>query len=240
MDTRALKPLIGALEGGYRYRSHDTFSFFFSALFSLWGLKADTDVPVDAQASTREAIEAYAALVERHPFDDVLGPVYMELASHGNRAQFAQFFTPMPVALMMAKMSLGSPARKDGGDLIRVIDPACGSGVMMLAAAQEVFYGQGADALLRYSLTGVDLDRTCAKMMATQFMANCSIHDVKIGEVVVYHGNSLFPDQMMNLLVHATAPGQIEGVPAMHPARLAAIADAANAPAAGQLSLFAA
>ena len=239
MDTRDLKPLISALDGGYRYGSHETFDFFLSSLFSHWGLKPESSVPEGAQASTREAVDAYADLVARHPFEDVLGPVYMELGSHGHRKCFAQFFSPWPVAQMLAKMTLGAPP-PDDGKLIRAIDPTCGSGVMMLALAHEVLYGHGPDALLRYSLTGIDLDRLCARVMATQLIANCATHKVQLGEIVVYHGNSLFPEQMMNLIVHATAPTRMDEVPALHPARLAAIAAATKTSPAGQLPLFAA
>lgn len=37
MDTKDLKPLISALENGYRYRNHEMLGFFLSATMSLSG-----------------------------------------------------------------------------------------------------------------------------------------------------------------------------------------------------------
>ena len=46
-----------------------------------------------------------AAKAVASPFMDVLGPLYMELGSRGARAQLGQYFTPWPIAEMMATIS---------------------------------------------------------------------------------------------------------------------------------------
>ena len=99
MDTKDLKPLISALENGYRYRNHEMLGFFLSATMSLWGLPEWQSVPEDVQPKIAEAIDAYADIVAAQPpFMDVLGPLYMELGSRGARAQLGQYFTPWPIA----------------------------------------------------------------------------------------------------------------------------------------------
>jgi type I restriction-modification system DNA methylase subunit len=72
---------------------------------------------------------------EQEGFSDVLGELYMML-NLGNHWR-GQYFTPYEVALMMAKMSGDNPAeeiKREG--YISVNDSACGSGVMLNAAAQ--------------------------------------------------------------------------------------------------------
>lgn len=228
MDTRDLTPLVSALDGRCQYGSHEMMRFFLSGLFSLWGLPEYEPIPDSAVARIQEAIGAYSAIVDRQPaFTDVLGPLYMELASRGSRSHMGQFFTPMNIAHAMAAMTVGEQP-PDDGRLISAVDPACGSGVMMLAFASQVLEQWGEAGLLRVSITGVDLDPICARLMAAQFIANCAAHDLYIGEFVVLCGNSLCPNKDMELIVHATAPNSSAAVtPALHPARLAAVASAA-------------
>jgi hypothetical protein len=226
MDTKTLKPLLDALDDGYRTSSHEMLRYFLSSTLSLFGLPEWQTVPDNVQPKIVKAIEAYAAIVKNQPpFMDVLGPLYMEMASHGSRQMLAQYFSPWPIASMMARMTAGDPP-PDDGDLIRACDPACGSGVMMLAFANQVMTDWGADSLKRLSLTGCDLDSYCSRMMAAQLIANCNIHNVQLGEILVLRGNSLFPDQDMETIVHATAPSVRDVLPARHPARLQALAAA--------------
>lgn len=86
-----MKPLISALDAGYRFRPHEMLGYFLSATMSLWGLPEWQPVPEDVQPQIVEAIETYADIVATQPpFMDVLGPLYMELGSRGARAQLGQ------------------------------------------------------------------------------------------------------------------------------------------------------
>lgn len=82
--------------------------------------------------------QALGALVQemedRRPFEDLLGPVYMELNSRGGRQLGGEYYTPQNVAHMMADLNLANELPEDGP--ITVHEPACGSGVMVLALAQ--------------------------------------------------------------------------------------------------------
>ena len=70
----------------------------------------------------------YVEAVERNPFEDVLGELFMRLDVHSVRA--GQFFTPAPVAEMMARMQFcreDFEAKVAEKGFISVIDPAVGA-----------------------------------------------------------------------------------------------------------------
>lgn len=127
-----------------------------------------------------------------HPWTDLLGAVYMELGSRGQQRWLGQLFTPPPVAACMAEQQLADLDDRlaNEGTLIRVLEPAAGSGVMLLALCQVVLKRHGRAALKRLSLTAVDLDPLCAAMTATQLLANAVLHG-PLGELRVDHGNAL-------------------------------------------------
>lgn len=187
-------------------------------------------LPDDAgRRAVSQVLECYGqALDDLPPFTDIWGPVYMEAASRGHKSCLGQFFTPQVVARAMAAMTgFGLAPPRESGRLLTTCDPASGSGVMMLSAAQEILASQGKDALLNWSFTCCDLDYICSLMSAVQMLANCGAHDLSLGEVVVYNGNSLLPLSSLRLIVHASAPGT-PVVPAMAPERLEALQAAAS------------
>lgn len=104
-------------------------------------------------------------------FSDPLGELFMQSISMGHNGQY---FTPEPLCSMMSVMTIGD-ALEDGQ---RILDPACGSGRMLLAAAkrnrQARFYG-------------ADLDITCCKMALLNMLLNSLT-----GEIA--HMNSLSND----------------------------------------------
>lgn len=113
--------------------------------------------------------KAFGALIEamEATHQDILGDIFQGGVTFG---EHGQFFTPDPICDVMAQMSVSS---EESGK--RVLDPACGSGRTLLAAAKinpkNEFYG-------------VDLDHRCAQMTAI----NLALHNLN-GWVV--HGNSL-------------------------------------------------
>jgi len=68
---------------------------------------------------------------------DLLGTLYTIGLSHSSKRGQGTFYTPWNVALMMATMTVGG--HPDGPGALppdaRILEPACGSGVMVLAAA---------------------------------------------------------------------------------------------------------
>lgn len=87
--------------------------------------------------------------------EDILGEVYMQW-NMSNKYR-GQFFTPKHVASMMATM-----LNPKG----RVLDPCCGSGVMLVEAIKTMDHETVESSLL----CGQDIDLTCVKMCALNLM----------------------------------------------------------------------
>jgi hypothetical protein len=87
--------------------------------------------------------------------EDILGEMYMQWNMH-NKFR-GQFFTPRHVASMMAKM-----LNPKG----RILDPCCGSGVMLVEAVKTMDY----ESLEQSLFCGQDIDLTCVKMCALNLM----------------------------------------------------------------------
>lgn len=94
--------------------------------------------------------------------NDVLGSFFEQHISSGRNGQF---FTPFPVCQFMAQITHASnePAPKTYRPL-RIIDPACGSGRMILAGSKV--HGLG------HEYYGIDLDQICVKMAAINLFLN--------------------------------------------------------------------
>jgi len=88
--------------------------------------------------------------------EDVLGQVYMEW-NMSNKYR-GQFFTPKQVASMMAQCLAPT-----GGN---ILDPCCGSGVMLVEAIKTMTNEQLDSACF----CGQDIDLTCVKMCALNLL----------------------------------------------------------------------
>ncbi len=115
----------------------------------------------------------YTKAVEEMPFRDILGDLFMRLDVNSVRA--GQFFTPWPIAEMMARMNFDPEAFKrlveEKGE-VKICDPAVGSGVMLLAYAKivnDTFGRWGTDWLRLY---GQDIDLRCVNMCRIQLRMN--------------------------------------------------------------------
>lgn len=227
------KALITALDAGYQHYSSDIFRWMLEAYLHLVGApsQAMPDIPDSAAKYVRNTLDTYIEAVQRsEPFEDVMGSVYMECASHWGRSEMGQYFTAQTVADTMALMLLGTDTHdhKPDGQLWRVIDPCVGSGVMLLSMSRAILRDNGPDALKHWSMTGVDLDRTCSMMFAVQMLANCAVHGFRFGEIVALTGNSLSHSPMdYKLVMHAMSPDAPAQPPATHPVRIDMIARSA-------------
>lgn len=97
---------------------------------------------------------AFSLLVqemEAKPFSDILGEYYLSIAAHSSKQARGEFFTPPEISRLIAKMAVDVESVKEAGKPITVYEPACGSGGMMLALAQE------------FAPTSVDLLRVTAQ-----------------------------------------------------------------------------
>lgn len=117
----------------------------------------------------RETLASMAKLIGElsEGFRDPFGELYMQKVSKGH---MGQYFTPEHVCDLMAAISVGIP---ESGKT--VLDPACGSGRMLLSAAKInrdlEFYG-------------ADIDAVCCKMALVNMLLQSLI-----GEIA--HMNSL-------------------------------------------------
>jgi len=115
--------------------------------------------------------------------NDVLGSFFEQHISNGRNGQY---FTPYPVCQFMA--SITTTDRKEDENAptdrpLRIIDPTCGSGRMLLATHRTLGPGD--------EYYGIDIDRTCVKMTALNLFFN----GVWNSEVMC--ANALSPDDFV-------------------------------------------
>jgi methylase of polypeptide subunit release factors len=115
----------------------------------------------------------YVSAVEDMPFSDILGELFMRLDINSVRA--GQFFTPFPIAEFMSRVTFDSDTfmskAKEKG-CVTVCDPACGSGVMLLAYAKVVHDALGREGTDKLELYGMDTDIRCVNMCKIQIRLN--------------------------------------------------------------------
>lgn len=129
----------------------------------------------------KKTIEHFSELLacvvmELEAGNDILGEVYMEMASRTKSKALGQFFTPMPVCDFMAQ-ALNCDELGFGKS---ICDPACGSGRTLLAATRK----WSDFKKLSNTVYACDLDHICLKMC----VVNCFLNGL-MGTYI--HGNSL-------------------------------------------------
>jgi type I restriction-modification system DNA methylase subunit len=158
-----------------------------------------------AERYSKEEINEFPKLLgmlvnhlEKHPHD-VLRDVFHELALHNERA--GQFFTPLSICQMMAKMIVGENAKSIVNEkgFVSLSEPACGTGAMVIAAAQEL-HTQGVNYQQNLHVTAVDLDPTCVHAAFTQF----SLLHIP---ATVIHGNTISREEFSHWFTPAHVLG---------------------------------
>jgi type I restriction-modification system DNA methylase subunit len=105
---------------------------------------------------------------ESEGFEDVLGDIYMSIASRYHTSAMAQFFTPKEVSRLMATI-INLPEAGADDKPLRIGDIAgCGSGRNILAAAEKC-----GEKRYKYYFEGTDLDTICARMCVLNCYLNC-------------------------------------------------------------------
>jgi type I restriction-modification system DNA methylase subunit len=131
------------------------------------------------------AIEAYSKgfadllVAMKDTEADLLGFLYQKYGATSDRN--GQFFTPPNAAKFAASMMLPDGTEITNStpdDPIRISDPTCGSGTLLIAAGQRL--EEIANSPYSVLFYGQDIDRTCAGMTAINFVVQglpgCVIH----------------------------------------------------------------
>lgn len=128
-----------------------------------------------------ELFGEYVIAAESFFFQDVLGPIHMELGSKSSKAATGEFYTPNEISYLMAKMTLGDIEVPDDRPLT-ICEPACGAGAMVLACGRH-FVERGCSPL-NMQVTAIDISKLAVNM--------CFVQTTLWGvPAVVVHGNAL-------------------------------------------------
>ena len=130
----------------------------------------------------------------RGEMKDILGDLFQGAITYG---EAGQFFTPAPVARMMAQMTVGDVPEEEKHKVKSICDPACGSGRMLLAVAEEHPH---------WLFVGRDIDIRCVRMC----VLNLAFRNL-YGYVI--HGNSLADEQRLVYRTGFDLKGFISEVP---------------------------
>ena len=122
--------------------------------------------------------------LERNPFQDFLGTMYMELEM-GSKGM-GQCFTPYSICQMMAEMSLPKDKVEKAMEQrgwISLNDPAAGAGATLIAAAERL-HQLGINYQQKALFVANDLDRTVAMMCYIQMSLIGCAGRVRIGDTL--------------------------------------------------------
>lgn len=130
-----------------------------------------------------QAIMGDLAMGLAESFEDILGPVYMELEIGNARA--GQFFTPPALSALISRLTMNSAVHEKIAEkgFVTISDPAGGSGGMVIAFVNDMNQ-EGIDYRRHLVATLCDIDLRAVHMAYIQL----SLLGVP---AVVVHGNSL-------------------------------------------------
>ncbi|GEM_PF-3415890 len=210
--SRSIQRLADAIIKDYAVSTHDAVPALFGSVLEDYGV---------GNSHTREWIgrlrnperlehlreELYSIIEHADPFEDVFGALYMATSSRSKQSGLGQFFSPQPIADLMAQftvadldMSQYSPERP-----MPVMEPTCGAGVMLLSMAKTILRHHGREGLRRTAFYGNDLDPVCTCMAAGQMLLHVTRHDAQVASLMIFNGNGLAPMETWRPWLYATA-----------------------------------
>lgn len=111
-----------------------------------------------------ELLANFIALLDIEP-RDVLGSLYMELEL-GNTNN-GQFFTPHDISLLLATLNFGKELENFDKPFLKLSEPTCGAGGMILAFANEMLK-KGHNPSQKLWVQAIDIDRVAGFMCYLQ------------------------------------------------------------------------
>lgn len=137
----------------------------------------------DEMAIISELFALTVMALEKNPWQDFLGELYMRL-DLGNHWK-GQFFTPYSITKMMAKITIGNLEQQvSEKGYVSVNDCACGAGATLIAAAEEAYMqldGTKYNWQNHILFYAQDIDAVTAKMCYIQLSLLGCAGVVKIG-----------------------------------------------------------
>lgn len=124
--------------------------------------------------------------LDKNPWQDLIGSLWAELEinSNSDKQHKGQFFTPFHVSETMAKISMfGMNKLIEEHGYIRLAEPTCGAGGMIIAAA-KVLLDEGYNPQKVLHVTAQDVDVNCVHMTYIQL----SLLGIP---AIVIHGDTL-------------------------------------------------
>jgi len=185
----------------------ETMRAFTNRILSVWGAAEREERAVKLVAVVDELVGLYDETIQAaDPWVDLLGPVYTELASPAQISGAGQFFTPPDLADAMVALQVPTrPEPRDGETLIRVYDPTVGCGGLLLAFARHVAT-HWPERLPDLHLEGGDIVHLAAEIAAIQLVANCNVHGLPVGQVLIRAEGVLGGRSCGRVILKATGP----------------------------------
>lgn len=195
-----------------RYHTRaDPYDLFVAETMRAIGIPLSDEPPAaEVMEHVRPLVQDYADLVNAgDPFEDLLGPVYMEYTG-GAQAFAGQFFTPPDMCDVQVAVMLGGwqPGPPPSGDLWTVYEPAAGSGAMLLSLWRTLLRRHGPEVLRSWGAVAWDLDLVVARTVAIQMIATMARFGWGLGELRIVHGNTLTQERFSTVLHAVARPGR--------------------------------
>ncbi len=143
-----------------------------------------------------------ATLALEDEFQDFLGHCFMSMEM-GNKHQ-GQFFTPYPLSVLCAQMTLGTP--DPGKEFWTIQEPACGSGGMLIAM-MEVFRSHGINYQTQTYSLAVDVSEMAARMAYIQLSILGVPAKVVLGNTLSMETRAVWPTLFYGRVCHKLKPG---------------------------------
>lgn len=225
-NSRRFRALLAGFERNPVFTHMHPRDLFSRWLDAVWAL---LDLPINPQAYRSELdgftfsqgqelgrlFNLYLETVEELPFTDILGPLFMRLDSRSARS--GQYFTPAPVAEMMARMSVAhtlrppstmAQARTSARRLWRTMKPDTRTGISQ-AGIMRGLKSLGIHASMRRNLTFGEIRRLVDGGYPVITAVRTRTPDVHHWTVI--HGYSVNPGRIYlsnTLLVRGLAQAQ--------------------------------
>jgi tRNA1(Val) A37 N6-methylase TrmN6 len=164
---------------------------------SVFGFDVASRLPESATEVVRRVVITVKALAPEKIGHDVLGKVFHELIPFNIRKAVAAFYTNNEAAELLAQLAIDKPDAK-------VIDLACGSGTLLVAAYRRkrelLCLGKGGISsadhkkFLEHDLTGIDIMPFAAHLAVMHLSLQALSHETEKVRVAVWDSTELKPD----------------------------------------------